>query len=140
MSLTKTQLIAPCGMNCAICIGYLRDKNKCDGCRSKNSKCGRSCAIKLCKNIKKIKFCSDKCKKFPCRRLKSLDKRYKIKYNMSMLENLSNIVKIGVQAFVKNEKNRWTCIKCGETICVHRKFCLNCKSENQNYKECPKNK
>jgi hypothetical protein len=23
------QLIAPCGMNCGICLGYLRDKNKC---------------------------------------------------------------------------------------------------------------
>ncbi|MDD5456566.1 MAG: hypothetical protein PHV30_05985 [Candidatus Margulisbacteria bacterium] len=28
----KPALIAPCGMNCAICLGYLREKNKCPGC------------------------------------------------------------------------------------------------------------
>ena len=26
-------LIAPCGMNCNICMAYLREKNKCPGCR-----------------------------------------------------------------------------------------------------------
>ncbi len=25
-------LIAACGMNCGLCIGYLRDKNSCGGC------------------------------------------------------------------------------------------------------------
>ncbi len=27
------QPIAPCGMNCATCLAYLRDKNTCCGCR-----------------------------------------------------------------------------------------------------------
>ncbi len=26
-------LIAPCGMNCGICLAYLRTKNVCPGCR-----------------------------------------------------------------------------------------------------------
>ena len=26
-------LIAPCGMNCCVCMAYLREKNKCPGCR-----------------------------------------------------------------------------------------------------------
>ncbi len=29
-------LIAPCGMNCGTCLGYLREKNKCVGCRLKS--------------------------------------------------------------------------------------------------------
>ena len=33
-SIIKSELIVPCGMNCGICIGHLRDKNKCDGCRN----------------------------------------------------------------------------------------------------------
>ena len=27
-------LIAPCGMNCGICVGHLREKNRCAGCNS----------------------------------------------------------------------------------------------------------
>ena len=25
-------LIAPCGMNCILCWGYIREKNRCPGC------------------------------------------------------------------------------------------------------------
>lgn len=127
-----SKLIAPCGMNCGICIGYLREKNKCPGCRKigkDNSDYCKKCIIKNCKILKEkgMKFCSDKCKKYPCKRLKNLDKRYKTKYAMSMLENLAKIKELGVREFVKNEKIRWACKKCNGTICVHKKHCLNCK-------------
>jgi len=71
-------------------------------------------------------FCSDKCEKFPCARLKNLDKRYRTKYKMSMLENLENIKKFEIKKFVKFEQKRWKCPKCGELLCVHRDSCLNC--------------
>jgi hypothetical protein len=29
----RKELVAPCGMNCGICIAYLREKNKCPSCR-----------------------------------------------------------------------------------------------------------
>jgi hypothetical protein len=29
----ENALIAPCGMNCGVCMAYLREKNKCPGCR-----------------------------------------------------------------------------------------------------------
>lgn len=127
----NAKLIAPCGMNCGVCMTYLREKNKCPGCRvpdtSKNIFCIR-CIIKNCKILKdkKWKYCSKKCKNYPCTRLKSLDKRYRNKYHMSMIENLENIRLFGAEKFVKNEKIRWTCPKCGGTICVHRGCCINC--------------
>jgi len=130
-STITSKLIAPCGMNCAICIGHLRDKNKCLGCREmsegKPESC-RKCTIMHCKILKdnKMHFCSDKCKKFPCSRLKKLDKRYKAKYKMSMLKNLENIEKNGIRKFVKFEQKRWRCPKCGELLCVHRNSCLKC--------------
>ena len=55
--LTK-QLIAPCGMNCSICMAYLREKNKCLGCRmpDPNMPISRArCKIKNCKTLKKEK-------------------------------------------------------------------------------------
>lgn len=126
----KVDLIAPCGVNCGICLAYLREKKKCPGCRGSDENKSFSCIncrIKNCDELNKnnIKFCFE-CKKIPCTRLKNLDKRYRLKYNMSMIENLENIKKFGVRKFVNNEKIRWACPKCGETICVHRGCCYNC--------------
>ncbi|MBU1074572.1 DUF3795 domain-containing protein [Patescibacteria group bacterium] len=125
------KMIAPCGMNCGICLGFLREKNRCRGCRSggrgKPTYCNK-CVIANCPELKKSKekYCSSQCAKFPCRRLKQLDKRYKTNYGMSMIENLEYIQDKGIIKFVANEKRRWTCKKCNGTICVHRSFCLNC--------------
>ena len=129
MSITY-RLIAPCGMNCGICMGYLRTKNHCPGCRvdgeGKNEFCV-TCIIKNCDTFKesKAKYCYE-CKKYPCRRMKQLDKRYRTRYGMSMFENLANIEKDGIREFVKKERKRWTCKKCGGTINVHRWNCYNC--------------
>ena len=39
---------APCGMNCGICMAYLRKKNKCNGCKAPNTwnpKTRNSCRV-----------------------------------------------------------------------------------------------
>jgi hypothetical protein len=74
----------------------------------------------------KVKYCFS-CESFPCGRLNHLDKRYSVKYGMSMIENLENIRSLGIRRFVTNEKERWTCPECGETICVHEPQCLSCE-------------
>jgi len=116
----NSKLIASCGMNCGVCLAYLRNKNKCPGCRK--------CILRDCEILKKNKwkFCSNECDKYPCTRLKTLDRRYRTKYQMSMIENLENIQRFGIRLFVKNEKKRWKCKKCGMILCVHRNFCLKC--------------
>ncbi len=131
----NTQLIAPCGMNCGICMAYLRDKNVCKGCWSDNgdkSKSCINCSIKNCNLLSKTdpKFCYE-CTKFPCSRIKQLDKRYRLKYNMSMIENLHYIQKFGLQNFEQTEAIRWKCSTCGGTICVHRGYCLKCHPKKQ---------
>jgi hypothetical protein len=121
----KTNLIAPCGMNCNLCMAFLRDKNTCPGCRNgtkeNKPKTRIRCIIKNCEQLKKNnwKYCSDKCEKFPCKRLKDLDKRYRNKYQMSMIENLENIKKLGIRKFIEKEKKRW--IKGNQIYCVHNK-------------------
>ena len=111
-------LIAPCGMNCAICIAYLRDEKKCPGCRSRDKKCG----IRKCIDFKKNKFeyCYQ-CDEFPCARIKRLDQRYRTKYGMSMIENLEHIKINGIREFIKREEKRWKCPD--GIICVHNKKC-----------------
>ena len=131
-SLSRISLIAPCGMNCGICMGYLlREKNRCPGCRGNNAnkpKACTKCVIVNCDNLNKLKlkFCSEKCEKFPCTRLRNLDKRYRTKYNMSMIENLKFIKINNIQQFLKHEEERWKCPSNGGTICVHNKTCYTC--------------
>jgi hypothetical protein len=127
----KSSLIAPCGMNCALCLGYQREENKCPGCNEMDKgkpKYCRKCTIKNCKELKKSKkrFCLV-CDKCPCKRLKQLDKRYRTKYNMSMIENLEFIKEKGIRKFIQKEKKKWKCSKCGKVICVHRDVCQYCK-------------
>lgn len=134
-----TNLVAPCGMNCRLCLGYIREKNRCPGCRkinsqdSEKSKYRNRCRIKNCEELSKsgAKYCSEKCGKFPCARLKQLEKRYRTKYGMSMIENLKMIDEFGIRHFIRNEKSKWTCPECGELICVHRPACLSCGHEWQ---------
>ena len=127
-------MIAPCGMNCCICLGHQRENRQCLGCRvdspDKRVSCVK-CSIVQCdnRNGKEADFCY-MCDVYPCVRLKALDKRYRTKYEMSMLENLDYIKMHGIENFVENEKIRWACDTCGGLICVHRGYCFSCgKSE-----------
>ena len=129
-SFTKASLVAPCGMNCSICMAYLREKNKCVGCRGTdiNKPITRvRCKIKTCQVFQnsRTKFCFE-CKNFPCDHLRHLDKRYRTRYNMSMIENLGYIRDFGIRKFLKNEHERWTCSQCSGVICVHKGFCNDC--------------
>jgi hypothetical protein len=131
-------LIAPCGMNCAICSAYLAWKydlkkqgimrNYCAGCRPR----GKNCAFmkKACEKLGNglLNYCFE-CADFPCRRLKALDKRYRTKYHMSMIENLVFIKEQGIPGFLKKEAEKWRCPECGETICCHNGICFNCGLE-----------
>jgi hypothetical protein len=124
------ELIAPCGMNCGLCMVYVRDKNRCFGCRAGDegkSKSCLACTIRNCETLRsrEFGFCID-CERFPCPRLKRLDIRYRTRYRMSMLENLQTIQDTGIEAFVASEQERWACPECGGLQCVHVPECVYC--------------
>ena len=134
----EESLIAPCGMNCGLCVSYLAMKNDlnqkgfskkyCPGCIPR----GRNCVhmADSCKTLGhgKLRFCHQ-CPDFPCVRLKSLDKRYRTKYHMSMIENLHTIRDNGMVSFLHDEADKWACPKCGGVICCHNGLCLTCNAE-----------
>ncbi|MHB8107342.1 MAG: DUF3795 domain-containing protein [Candidatus Cryosericum sp.] len=125
-------MIAPCGMDCGICSAYLRERDRCVGCiangKPKQHHCD-VCSIKLCaERAQDATFCFD-CAKYPCRRLKQLDLRYRTKYGMSMIENLGHIRDLGLDVFVDNENSRWACPNCGRLICVHNRQCYTCGAQ-----------
>jgi hypothetical protein len=132
------ELIAPCGMNCGVCISYLAMKNDintrgfkrtyCPGCRPR----GKHCTFMKdqCDLVGKglVQFCYE-CDKFPCKRLKNLDKRYRTKYHLSMIENLEYIKENGMEQFLEKEEAKWRCGECGGMICCHNGLCLECNVE-----------
>jgi hypothetical protein len=117
-------LIAACGMNCNLCVAHLRDKRKCPGCRGSDADKSISCIRCFIRNCEILhgndwRHCSEKCAEFPCDRLRRLDKRYRTKYGMSMIENLKTLGDKGVREFIRLQKKRW--VKRGRIFCVHKK-------------------
>jgi hypothetical protein len=127
-------LIAPCGVNCGVCFGYLRDKDKCPGCNSKKDsekpRYCTTCILKTC-TTRKGKYCSSCTKKYPCQRLKQLSKRYLLRYKVDLLGNLNKIKGCGIKELVKEEKIRWKCKECNGLICQHRGYCLECNKKKK---------
>lgn len=131
----EEDLIAPCGMNCGVCVSYQALKNDlkhkgfskqyCPGCLPRGKHC--SFLNRHCERLGKglVRFCYE-CGDFPCVRLKALDKRYRESYHMSMIENLEFVKEQGMEKFLARETAKWRCPDCGQEICCHNGLCLNC--------------
>lgn len=133
MTETKTKsinLIAPCGINCAVCRAHLRQRNPCPGCRADDADKPKTrvvCKIKTCEKLMSggFEYCSA-CGDFPCTVVLHLDKRYRLKYATSPVQNLSSIQKGGLARFLCTEARKWTCPQCGGTLCMHAPECPSC--------------
>ncbi len=127
------ELIAPCGMNCALCSRYLAyinnlKRSHCVGCRTRNTAC--TYLFKKCTGINQNKkgdteFCF-KCDQFPCKQLKRMDARYRKSYGMSVFENLEKIRDLGLAQFIKEQYKEHHCSKCKGLISVHNCECFEC--------------
>lgn len=127
----QVDLIAPCGMNCRLCYGYIRTQNRCLGCNapdgSKPKSC-ISCKIIACEKRKQNGWKTCAPCDTSCRRIKDLDKRYRTKYHMSMLNNLKGIREGGMEMFLRQQEEKYSCPVCGGVLCVHRAECPSCKT------------
>ena len=125
-------LVAPCGMNCGICVALLgytmsgrRRKHLCRSCRSQQKRC--AFLKQHCNTLatQRVQYCFE-CPEFPCERLTTLDRRYREKYDMSPVENLRRIQRHGITRFLNHEQDRWECRTCGGITCVHTDMCYTC--------------
>lgn len=133
------ELVAPCGMNCAICRAYIAYTHDIPRVRGKVTYCSgclpraKNCYIKRgCKKLSKhqIHSCSE-CDTMSCEKLAHLDKRYRERYGMSMVENLKLMKAKGMDDFLKSQAEKYTCPKCGDVFCVHDAKCLVCGYKRQ---------
>jgi len=131
-------LVAPCGMDCNICSGYLAMQHDvkskgirisyCKGCRPRDKKC--AFLKKRCRRLlhHSVIFCYE-CQEYPCENLNHINTRYKTFFRMSLLGNLAFIKKNGMAEFLRTQKEKWRCPTCGEAICCHNGLCFHCNME-----------
>ena len=124
-------LIAPCGLDCALCERFLQTQNPCRGCNGpeefKPNCCRIHCAIVRCNGRGEDAFC-DACGRYPCGDILEKEIRYSNAYPMveTPVGNLAFIRNHGMERFLKAERARWACPDCGGIICVHSGRCSGC--------------
>ena len=72
-----------------------------------------------------MRFCFD-CDQMPCENLNRLDRRYRERYGMSMVENLKQIKTEGIEDFLKSQEAKYKCSECGDVVSVHDRKCYSC--------------
>jgi hypothetical protein len=129
----KSDMIAPCGLDCAICRKALQEENPCMGCcgpdEGKTDFCLNHCKIRRCERLRELgsDFC-DVCPLYPCEDVLEKETRYTAAYPLfeSPMGNLAYIRKHGMDAFIRKERAEWTCVDCDGVICVHSGICSGC--------------
>ncbi len=126
-------MIAPCGLDCSLCGRALAEKDPCPGCsgpdENKPAFCAKQCGIVLChKRIENGYDYCDACPDHPCADVQEKETRYTSKYPLkeSPVQNLKDIRRLGMDAFLEKEREKWTCRACGHIIGVHTGVCSGC--------------
>ncbi len=121
-------MIAPCGVNCAVCGAHLNKKTPYPGCRAPQEqitrKSCRDCAKKRCAFDQGLQWCYE-CAEFPCARIKDLNERYMRNYSVDLVKNGLD-ARADIEAFLEAQRTKFTCAACGGAIDQHHKFCSEC--------------
>lgn len=131
-NIIETTMLAPCGINCMVCYKHCYHKKPCDGClngdNGKPEHC-RKCKIKNCVKEKGLSYCFE-CFEYPCKQIKSMEKSYNSRYNVSLVKN-SNVAKeIGLVEFMKLQQKEYNCSVCGGIISIHDAECSECRTKS----------
>jgi hypothetical protein len=131
----KKIMLAPCGMNCAVCSKYLALANglkmsQCSGCRPGNKHC--SYLFEKCGGVNANRpgttdapFCFE-CELYPCKEIKRMDTRYRKNYRMSTIENLETIRESGLESLIRIQIEKYSCDRCDQLISTHNNKCFQC--------------
>lgn len=122
------RMFAPCGMNCLVCYVHLKKKKPCYGClgddNNKPERC-KTCEIKKCAIDKGFIYCYS-CEMYPCIKIINLDKNYKKRYQVSLIENSKSVKNYGLEFFLSGDIERWICPECSGIISLHDQECSEC--------------
>lgn len=138
----KTKYDSYCGLYCGACeilfmneLGNIEEKAKewkmsindvkCSGCKTtQNSIYCIDCDIKLCAESRNVEFCNE-CSSFPCSRILNF-RNDKYPHHSVVFKNLKTIKEKGLDYWLKEQKKRWKCAKCGSRFTWYDETCKNC--------------
>lgn len=131
-----------CGLYCGSCGVFLVNKKGlvdelakewemdpsdllCHGCKSDTvATFCRTCEIKACMEEKGKDFCYQ-CAEYPCQIISDL-KNDSRPHHSIVFHNLGLIRDNGLDQWLKDQENRWSCPTCGEKYSWYDDKCLNC--------------
>ena len=133
---------APCGLYCGACdaLNSFREGRseehaklagedpelvKCAGCKTDvNAIYCVGCDFRDCTRDKGIEFCSE-CEDFPCAKLVAF-RNDEHPHHSSVLKNLETIRDKGLDAWLKEQEERWSCPECGKGFTWYDSKCEAC--------------
>lgn len=75
-----------------------------------------------------MSYCFE-CAEYPCKPIKNLEKSYNKRYQASLIENSRFVKMYGLEAFMEQQKRRYTCPKCNGIISIHDRECSDCQEK-----------
>lgn len=124
-------MFAPFGMNCMVCYKHCYHKKPCAGClnssKGKPEHC-RKCKIKDCIKDKGVTYCFA-CFDYPCELITDLEKSYNKRYQASLIKNSEYVRQHGLEAFMEQQKETYTCPECEGILSIHDRECSECQEK-----------
>lgn len=117
-------------------LGTPMESIQCKGCTSGVTppQCAK-CSFRDCAYQKGISCCFE-CRDMPCKALIELNGERARKDNLPhltlCLPNLETLKKIGVQNWLKQQEERWSCRTCGKKLHWYSDTCPKCKARFYN--------
>ena len=119
----KERFDSYCGIYCGAC-----STPGCNGCKIINENhWSPDCKFIQCAQSKGVEACCF-CSEFPCDDIMEFDRDKHVHHN-SALPNGLRIKEIGLEAWLAEQKERWTCNQCGKGYTWFEKKCQSCGAE-----------
>lgn len=135
---------APCGLFCGACPALMANKQDlvsefamrcglsecdviCHGCRSDtNAVFCKDCQFKACIRSMGVDYCFE-CQEFPCQKLIDF-KNDPEPHHSLVIQNLVAMRVVGVEGWVEEQTQRWSCPNCKAPFSWYEHQCGNCKA------------
>lgn len=100
----------------------------CQGCKSKvHAKLSADCVMRLCARDHGFDSCVD-CDEYPCGTIQTFE-RDGYPHHTAVTANLEAIYNRGVDAWLAEQKERWSCPACGTPFTWYEDKCQSCRAE-----------
>jgi predicted RNA-binding Zn-ribbon protein involved in translation (DUF1610 family) len=131
-----------CGLYCGACPvhmatvnGTAEEKGKawdvdakeivCNGCKTRTiAKICQDCVMRLCARDRGLDFCGD-CDEYPCASFQVFHYD-RFPHHTLVAPNVAAICELGVETWLEQQKERWSCPKCGTPFTWYEEECRNC--------------